>query len=161
RFRLPAMFGDGCDLYASSADGRFQAVRKIPAINARAVLAAPVELTLLPAREHEVVVVSEGRPAAGVQVVGSGHSFQVRGVTRPDGKGRLKIPAEGRLQELAAWHPTLGAVGRRGLDRRPLGDKTEMTLFPTAPHTIRVVDPDGNPVGGLELAVNVCPEDSD
>ncbi|APW61834.1 sigma-70 family RNA polymerase sigma factor [Paludisphaera borealis] len=161
RFQLPGVFGNGCDLHASSADGRHQMVRKIPSIAARAVLASPVELTLLPALDHEVVVVSEGRPVAGAQVVASGTSFQVQGVTGQDGKARLRLPAEERLRELVAWHPTLGAGGKRDLDDRPREDKTELSLLPPAPHRIRVIDVDGKPVGGLELAVSFHPEDSD
>ncbi|MDR3623167.1 MAG: sigma-70 family RNA polymerase sigma factor [Paludisphaera borealis] len=163
RFQLRGMFANGCNLHASSADGGFQTVRKITSVAARTELSAAVELTIQPVLGHEVVVLSEGRPAAGVQVVASGTNFQAQGVTGRDGKARLRLPAEEPLRELVAWHPTLGAGGKRDpkKKKRPREARTELSLLPPAPHTIRVVDADGKPVGGLELGVSFHPEDSD
>lgn len=161
RFRLRGMFGNGCNLHASSADGRFQMVRKISSVDVRTTLAAPVELTLEPTAEHEVVVLAEGRPAAGVQVVAWGDFSRGQGSTGTDGKVRLRLPAKDRLAGFVAWHPTLGAGGRRAADSRVLESKAQLSLLPPAPHTIHVVDVDGKPVGGVELALNVRTEDSD
>src|SRR4029079_12895998 len=77
RFQFQGMFGNGCNLHASSADGRHQTVTRVPSIAARTVFTTPLEVTLAPALAHEVRVLSEGRPVAGVQVVGGGPTFRV------------------------------------------------------------------------------------
>ena len=155
------MFGNGCRLHASSADGSYQTVLKVRSVATRTALAAPLELTLLPALHHGVTVLSEGRPVAGAQVAALGLDFQVQGVTGQDGKVRLRLPAKERLSELVAWHPTLGVSGKQDLEDRPREGATELSLLPPAPLTIHVVDVDGKPVGGLELGVSVRTEDSD
>ena len=125
------------------------------------MFAAPLELTLLPALHHEVTVLSEGRPVAGAQVAAWEPISRFKGVTGQDGKVRLRLPAKERLSELVAWHPTLGASGKRDLENRPREGTTELSLLPPAPHTIHVVDVDGHGIGGVELGVSVHPEDSD
>ena len=72
----------------------------------------------------------------------------------------FRLPAKERLSELVAWHPTLGATGKRDLENRPREGTTELSLLPPAPHTIHVVDVDGHGIGGVELGVSVHPEDS-
>ncbi len=162
RFELRGVFGGGCALQASSADGGLMAVRRIASGDVRAVQSNPVELTLRPAIEHEVVVLSGGKPAAGARVTAFLPDLGMeQGVTGQDGKARLRLPAGGGFNRLAAWHPTLGVAGKGTLRGRVPGDQTELSLLPPAPHTIRVVDPDGGPVGGLELGVSFHPEDSD
>jgi RNA polymerase sigma factor (sigma-70 family) len=161
RFQLQAVFGFGCCLHVSSADGSYQTVLKVRTVAARTVFSAPLELTLLPALHHEVTVLSEGRPVAGAQVAAMGIEFQVQGVTGQDGKVRLRLPAKEQLSELVAWHPTLGAMGKRDLENHPREGTTELSLLPPAPHTIHVVDVDGRGIGGVELGVSVHPEDSD
>ena len=140
RFQLQAVFGNGCRLHASSADGSFQTVLKVSSVATRTVFASPLELTLLPVVDHQVTVLAEGRPVAGAQVAASGIDFQVQGVTGPDGKVRLRLPAKERISELAAWHATLGVSGKQELEDRPLEGTTQLSLLPPAPHTIRVID---------------------
>ncbi len=130
------------------------------AVRSVSVSATPVELTLTPAIKHEVFVLAEGRPAESVQVVASGHAFQVRGVTEADGKLRLQLPVSDRLQELVAWHPELGVGGVSELDEHAPAERTQLSLMPPGPLKIRVVDPDGGPVRGLELGVSLRTEDS-
>ena len=162
RFQLRGMFGNGAQLYARSADTNHQTTLIIPAMAVRSVSASatPVELKLTPAIKHEVLVLAEGRPAEHAQVVASGHAFQVRGVSGADGKLRLQLPASERLQELVAWHRELGVGGVRDLDERAPEERTQLSLMPPGPLLIRVVDPDGVPVRGLELGVSILPDDS-
>ena len=161
RFQLRAMFGNGGRLHLTSADGSLQAVLKVSSLATRTVFAVPLELTLLPALNHQVTVLAEGRPVPGAHVAALGADFQVEGVTGQDGKARLKLPAKDRLSELVAWHPTLGVSGKRDLADRPREGATELSLLPPAPHRVRVVDLDGKGVSGLELAISVHPENSD
>jgi hypothetical protein len=162
RFQLRGMFGNGAQLYARSADTNHQTTLIIPAMAVRSVSvsATPVELTLTPAIKHEVLVLAEGRPAESAQVVASGHAFQVRGVCGVDGKLRLQLPASERLQELVAWHRELGVGGVRELDEPAPAERTQLSLMPPGPLLIRVVDPDGGPVRGLELGVSLGTDDS-
>jgi Thioredoxin-like len=162
RFQLRGIFGNGAQLYGRSADTNHQKTLIIPAMAVRSVSASPtpVELKLTPAIKHEILVLAEGRPAEHAQVVASGHSFRVRGATGADGKLRLQLPASERLQELVAWHRELGVAGVRGLEERAPEERTQLSLMPPGPLRIRVVDPDGGPVRGLELGVSILPDDS-
>jgi hypothetical protein len=155
RFQLRGMFGNGAHLYARSADGTHQTTLRISSLAARSASATPVELTLAPAVNHEVVVLADGRPVEGAHVVASGMEFHVHGVTGADGQLKLRLPARGRLQEVVAWHRRMGVSGARELEARPASDKTELTLSPPGPLWIRVVDPDDHPVPDLELAISV------
>ena len=161
RFQLQGVFQGGGRLHVSSPDGSFQAVLNVPSVATRTVFASPLELTLSPALTHRVTVLSQGRPAAGALVAATATGFHVQGVTGQDGKVRLRLPAKERLSELVAWHPTLGTIGKRALENRPREGTTELSLLPTAPHTIHVVDVDGRGIGGVELGVSVHPEDCD
>jgi len=163
RFQLQGVFEDGGRLHVSSADGSYQAVLKVPSVATRTVFASSLELKLLPALTHQVTVLSQGRPAARAHVaaVGNRADFLVQGVTGEDGKVRLRLPVEEPLSELVAWHPTLGATGKRDLKNRPLERTTELSLMPPGPHTIHVIDVDGHGIGGLELGVSVRPEECD
>ena len=165
RFELRGVFGGGCDLHASSADGSLQTVLKTPSAATRDAFAVPVELTLQPAIDHEVDVLSGGKPVSGATIMalafGLDTNFQVQGVTGQDGKARLRLPADQGFNCLVAWHPVLGVGARGSLRGRLLGKKAELSLLPPAPHTIRVVDPDGNPVPGLELGVHFATQDSE
>jgi hypothetical protein len=160
RFQFQAMLGNGCTLHASSPDGGYQAVLRIPSVDTRTVLRNPLDLTLLPALNHGVTVRADGRPVTGAQVAAQGTNYQVEGVTGRDGKVRLKLPAKERISKVVAWHPTLGVGGSRDLEDRPREATTELSLLATAPCTIRVVDLDGNPIVGLVLSVSVRTEDT-
>ena len=162
RFQLRGMFGNGAQLYGRAADTNHQATLIIPAMAVRSVSAsaAPVELKLTPAIKHEVLVLAEGRPAKGAEVVASGHAFRVRGATGADGKLPLQLPASERLRELVAWHRELGVAGVRGLEERAPEERTQLSLMPPGPLLIRVVDQDGGPVRGLALGVSIRPDDS-
>jgi hypothetical protein len=155
------MFELGGRLHLSSANGSYQTVLNVPSVATRTVFASPLELTLLPALNHAVTVLSEGRPVMGAHVAAVGTDFHVQGVTGADGKVRLRLPAKVRLSELVAWHPTQGAIGIRDLENRPREGTTELSLLPPAPQTIHVVDLDGHGIGGLELGVSVRPEECD
>jgi hypothetical protein len=161
RFRLDGVFGEGARLHIDSADGKHQAIRMVSPVAIRVAARSPVEITLSPAVTHEVTVLSDGGPVKGAQIAGSGTDFKVQGVTGQDGKAQLQHPAVEPLQRLSAWHPVLGASGMRDLEDRLPHGMTQLTLLAPGPHTIRVVDPDGKAIGGLELALNAQAEGSD
>lgn len=154
RFQIQDVFGDGIPLHASSADGSYQAFFRMPAGAVRTSVADPVGLKLAPAITHDVIVVSQGRPVNGAHVAAIGAGFEVQGIAGEDGKARLRFPAGGKPLFVVAWHPELGADGVSDFPDRPGGDATRLSLLPTKPHKIRVVDVDGEGVGGLELGVN-------
>ena len=151
------MFGNGCRLHVSSADGSYQTVLKILSAATRTVFAAPVELTLLPALDR-VGHRSVGRsPGGGSTCRRPGNRIsRFKALRAETAKLRLRLPAKERLTELVAWHPTLGVNGKRNLEGIPPAGATELSLLPPAPQRIRVVDVDGKPIGGLELGVS-CP----
>jgi hypothetical protein len=161
RFELQGMFGNGAQLHASSADGEHQATQIIPAAVVRSAPATPIALNLTPAIRRAVIVRAEGRPVEGALVVASGHAFRVQGITGPDGKVQLRLPAQDPLGKLIAWHRELGVQGARDLSTRSARDRAQLTLLPPGPLRIRVVDPDGQPVRDLELGINVRANDSD
>jgi hypothetical protein len=161
RFQLQGLFGSGAKLHVISADGNHQATYGFSALAARVTFASPLKLTLSPSATHEVAVVSSGRPVKGAEVAGSTATVEVHGITGQDGKVQLQHPAREPLEKLSAWHPELGVGGVRDLADRLPHDKTELSLLPPGPHTIRVVSAEGKPVGGLELGINVCPEEFD
>lgn len=161
RFQLQDVFGNCGRLHASSADGKYQTTLMVPSAAVRTSFASEMTLKLAPALTHEVIVLSGGRPVEGAHVAATGQQFHIRGVTGRDGKVTLRLPATDPLTGLVAWHPDLGINGTRRLEGLPLRDATRWTLLPPSPHTIRVVDLDGKPIGGLELSVAVRTEDSD
>lgn len=162
RFQLRDIFENCARLHASSADGKHQTTLMVSSAAARTSFASGVDLSLSPALTHEVIVLSGGRPVEGARVAATGQQFKVCGVTGRDGKVKLQLPATERLTTLVAWHPELGVNGADNLNKLPPTDTTNLALLPPAPHTIRVIDPDGKPVGGLELnIIGVRTEDSD
>jgi hypothetical protein len=162
RFELHGLFGNGARLHASSADGDQQATRLLGSDAVRSVVAAgPIVLKLAPASRRAVMVRAEGRPVEGAIVDASGTAFRVRVRSGPDGKAHLRLPADAKLEELVAWHPTLGVQGARDLDSASARDRGLLSLMPPAPLTIRVVDPEGKPVSGMSLGVSVRTDDSD
>ena len=158
RFRLDGVFGNGAFLHATTADGALQASRMIPAAAVRS--ASPIALTLAPSIPHEITVLSDDRPTPGVHVAARGIAFRVDGLTGEDGKVVLRFPEGEQLEGMVAWHPELGVDGVYNLGGGPPPASTQMALHPTRPHQILVVDPDGNPVEGLELGVSVSVADS-
>jgi RNA polymerase sigma factor (sigma-70 family) len=161
RFVLRGMFGNGSRLHARSTDGSHQAVLMVSSVAARTTFGSPLTLRLAPSITRELTVLSEGRPVARAHVVASGSDFKARGVTGGDGKVQLRLPVDGVVTELVAWHPALGVNGKRDRAARISLDDCRLSLLPQAPHKIHVVGVDGKAVVGLELAVSVQTEDSD
>jgi len=155
RFELQDMFGTAVQLYVTSADGNYQTVNSASAASARTLFASPIEIKLAPAKVHEVIVRSEGKPVEGAHVAASGSPlFQVAGVTDTDGKVRLLIPAAAEISTLAAWHPKLGVDGLYAAKGRPTVDMSQLSLRTPTLRTVKVVDAEGKGVGGLDLAVD-------
>src|SRR5262249_40132576 len=120
-----------------------------------------IVLNLAPTIKRAVIVRAEDRPVEGALVVASGHAFRVQGITGPDAKVQLRLPAQEPLQELVAWHRELGVQGARDLDTRSARDRGQLSLLPPGPLRIRVVDPDGQPVRDLERGITVGTNDAD
>jgi hypothetical protein len=161
RFRLTGDFCDDCRLFVHSADARNQLAYRLSASDARERLTKPVELKLAPAREHVVSVSSEGKPVAGVHVAAAGFSFHMNGVTGQDGKATLHILDDEKLVEVVAWHPKLGAAGRRDLTQGLAGTQSQLSLLEPAAFKVRVIDQNGQAVGDVELAASVNVEGMD
>ncbi len=157
-FRSGAFSETATQLHARSADGTYQTTLRISAVAVRKSSTAPLELTLVPAVEHEVTVVAEARPVEGAHVAASGMVSTTFGVTRPDGKVRLLLPPNDPLRDLDAWHPDLGVGGLGRQASRTTQNATQLTLLPPSPLRIRVVDPAGKPVSGLELGASFANE---
>jgi len=149
--RLDGVFGGGAKIWARSADGAYQATKTVPRSLVRSAVARPIELELLPAVSHEFSVLSRGRPVAGAHVAVIGVTFRARGVTTEDGKCRIRFPSDGILRGLVAWHAESGVASRRDWQGDDLTRPTQVSLVPHVPHTVRVVDTVGHPVGGLEI----------
>jgi hypothetical protein len=160
RFQLQGVFGEGIRLHVTSADGSYQQVIAVPASAARTTLLSPIHVTLAKAVLHEVSVLADGRAVKDADVIGWGSNFESHGVTDQDGKVQLRLPAGETLELLCAWHPELGVCGLRDRDERGLEGATQLALLPPGPYTIHVLDEKGRGIGGLELALNVCPENS-
>ncbi|MGD9720075.1 MAG: thioredoxin family protein [Pirellulales bacterium] len=160
RFELRDIFGNGATLYVRSADGAHQTTRRVDYVAVRSVFGAPIELKLEPATAHEVTVSANGKPAADVTVVCSGHGFIAEAVTGMEGKARLLVPATAEVTELAGWHGELGVDGVRTADDLPNVDLTRLNLRAPKSHVVRVVDSDGKPVGDLELGVSARMNDN-
>jgi hypothetical protein len=156
RFSFRALYGLGARLHARTADGRLQKTLMISAPAVRSVSRSELTLTLAAAVAHEVTVVAEGRPVTGAWVTASGIAFEVHDATGPDGKVRLFLPADEPLIALTAWHPERGAGGLRKSRSRGTQNRTQLVLLRPKQLKIRVVDPAGEPVSGVELTASVA-----
>lgn len=160
RFRLTADFGFDCRLHAHSADMAHQTTLRVPEVLARQQSATPIEMKLIPAREHVVTVTTENTPVQGAQVAATGFNYQVHGVTDKEGKAKLQVPSGALLTALVAWHPRFGAAGLRDLDHGIAPFSSKLALLPPRPHTIRVVDTEGRAVPNLRLGVAILTDAS-
>jgi hypothetical protein len=156
-FELTDVFGFDCRLHVRSHDGMQQLAWRVPALETRTRFAEPVELTLQPADEQSVVVTSQGQPVEGVTVIASGEGtdFRVTAVTAADGRAVLRIPSGGQINWISAWHATLGVDTWGSKEGEPVPETVEFALRPTAPQTIRFVDPAGNPVPDVAFTCGI------
>lgn len=155
RVTIRGLFGHGVNLHASTADGKLQACLKIPASETRSKLSAPMVLTLQPAVEHQVSVMSEGTAVQGASVSISGTCFEVSGATEANGIVTLVVPVNERIERASAWHPERGVGGIWRLPDSPLESSTKLSLQPVAPISVRVVDDHNNAVPDLALCVTM------
>jgi hypothetical protein len=150
---MRGVFGGTVKIQARSPDGAHQAAKIVPASEVRFTATRPIELTLLPAASHEVTVLSRGQPVEGARLVAVGPMFRAGGVTDKDGKCRIRFPAGQKLDDLAAWYPELGVARRSDREGGIPEPATSLTLLEPAPYTIRVVDPDDQPVSGERIGM--------
>ncbi|HEV3298609.1 MAG TPA: hypothetical protein VG055_03170 [Planctomycetaceae bacterium] len=111
-------------------------------------------------RTLDVRVTFEGKPVAGAQVVAIEVESQIRAVTDRDGKCQLRLAADGKLASIIALDARLGVGGRSFRFRTvPTQPRTtlEIPLAPAEPHTIRVIDHQGNAVRLASIAVSGIP----
>jgi hypothetical protein len=105
----------------------------------------------------DVRVTFDNKPVAGAQVVAIDVDNRVRAVTDRDGKAQIRLAPDGKLNCIVALDSKLGLGGRwfgftRKVPTTP-GMLLELSLAPAEPHTIRVVDDEGNPVRLASIAV--------
>lgn len=155
RVSIRGVFGHGVNLHARTADGKFQATLKIPASETRTKLSAPMVLTLQPAVEHQVSVMSEGMAVAGASVTVSGTCFEVSGTTEANGIVSLAVPVNERVERASAWHAERGVGGIWKHPDSPPELSTTLSLHPVAPISVRVVDDHNNAVPDLALCVTM------
>ena len=155
RFQLADLFGNSASLQATTADGKEQAVFWVATLDTRARLRSEVEMKLATAVARQFVVRSGEKPVSGAHVRATTRlGFGAEGVTSSDGTVVLHTPADEKLWGVTAWHPTLGAQSkavRNDGKERPEAELFDLTLYPPAPYTLQVVDPQGQPVAGLSL----------
>ena len=153
RFELRHVFGNYCGIHAHTRDWRQQAWLVMSGGHARSALKEPVELKLMPAREQQVVVNSQGRPVGGVKLVATGAPFRVEGTTGIDGRALLWIPQGLDWHDIDAWDAKLGGAEIRCYSpSRPSG-VIELALRPPQPHTIHMVDQGRNPMRNLRFSL--------
>jgi hypothetical protein len=120
--------------------------------------AGPADRTL------DVRVTFEGKPVEGAQVVAIEVENQIRAVTDRDGKCQVRLDADRKLASIIALDARLGFGGRsffsRTVPTRP-GTVVEIALAPAKPHTIRVIDHQGNAVRLASIAVSGIPIGND
>jgi hypothetical protein len=156
RFELSGQFEYGCSLHVRSVDESQQATVQISPGEARTRLAKPIDFKLAPAKERLVMVTSRlGQPVAGAHVAAEGSSYRAEGVTADDGTVRMRLPAPGDLRWIVAWHPTLGVAGRLDYEKGLKDESFQLVLLPRAPHTIRLLAVDAQPVANLSFGVSV------
>jgi hypothetical protein len=161
RFQVRGVFGNTARLHARSADGALQATRMISSDAVRAASESELQMTLAPAVDHEILVLAEGHPVEGAEVVAWGDPFRVRSATGKDGRVVLRIPAGDRIGQVIAWHPQHGLRAWSDLEVGPPTTRTELILHAPAPFLVRVLDPDDRPIPNLELGVNVLAQSED
>jgi beta-lactamase regulating signal transducer with metallopeptidase domain len=155
RFQLKHAFDTNYALHAHTPDSRLQATLAVDW-----ALEQQVEMKLSPTHDQRVLVKSGGKPVAGARVVATaatarGPYFLVKETSGSDGMATLWLPVTEDLQ-IDAWHPQLGVaqarfVGKNQKDRPP--QIVELAFLPPKPHTIRVVDQVGKPVGNLRISL--------
>ena len=99
-----------------------------------------------------------GTPRGGCPGLRLGDRFHERGVTGPDGK---VLCSSLQMIHFASWSPGTRQLGVGGLEDRAgrtAQNATQLTLLPPSPLKIRVVDPAGKPVSGLELGASFANE---
>ncbi len=145
------VFVNALRMHVTTQDQRFQAALLVPQIAVRQLLVNPPEITLEPAAAHRVQVLSSGGPVAGAIVVLEGEGFRCRSTTAADGFCIIRYPQAAQPRKIVAWHPRLGCAATEDLK----GSETQITLLPAAPHTVRVVDTEGNPIAGKMIRASV------
>ena len=159
------VFFNGVRVYARSADGKHQSVWQSESPDTRNLLSKPISIELAPAASHTVTVLRDAKPVGKATVMGEGTNFVTQTKTDSTGVAKLLYPANAELDELVAWHSTLGVNGIRNSDNdyrkretQVEGDSSTISLRPPAPLTIRLLDQNEDPVPGIKMGVSVRPE---
>ncbi len=95
----------------------------------------------------DVRVTIEGRPVAGAEVAVSDVEYCVRALTDRDGHAKLRVAPDGKITAIVALDVRLGLGGTSFVLRTSptrAGTVLELPLAPAEPHTIHVVDDNGN-----------------
>ena len=156
RFETADRFENGVHLHVRTADGGQQATLILGASSVRATVNAPQEIKLSPATAHKVSVTAVGKPVAHVDVVATGSNFTASSTTDSGGIAEVRIPAGTSLRSVAAFHPALGVGGTFFREGSVPKDSYKIELQPPAPHEIRVIDENGEPVPNFEFGVDAA-----
>ncbi|TWT33710.1 hypothetical protein KOR34_35430 [Posidoniimonas corsicana] len=154
RYELRGVFGNGLRLHAASADRSEQTVRMIASPEIRLAAEDSVDLRLSPATEQRVQLTAQHGSTAGVLVMASGMGFETHGRTDASGAVTLNVPAEHAVNSIVAWSPDAGVGGSRSPDGAAVRQDALVTLHPVAEHVVRMVDEQGAPVAGVEVAAS-------
>ena len=126
-------------------------------INTQAAIGGPppVEKSAEWSPTLTVRVTSDNKPVAGAGFHLLLHDVHTA-LTERDGLARVTLPADGKVNGLSTVHPQLGmGAVWFGFPAKPptAGGPFPLELTPPGPHTVRVVDPDGQPVPHVRCVV--------
>ncbi|HEY2838404.1 MAG TPA: hypothetical protein VGJ26_04605, partial [Pirellulales bacterium] len=156
RFQVSDRFENGVHLHVRSADNREQIVYQMPAPSVRVQSRTPHHIKLSPASLHKVSVLVAGQPVADAEVALTGTGFTATAKTDSAGQAEVAIPQGASLRGVAALHSSRGVGGQFFREGSVPQESYVIELQPTAPHEIRVVDDDDQPVAGLEFGVHAA-----
>jgi hypothetical protein len=158
-FHLTGGFEGGIPICARTPDGSQQVIFTLSPLEVRTTVRSPQTINLVPAQASTVQVTLNGVPVPDAQIAMSGAEFVSTASTDSGGQAKLRFPANAMILGVAAWHPTLGVCGVTARGGGPAQESYQLELLPPAPHEVRVVDENGQPIAGLEFGVDVATGD--
>ncbi|HTM55562.1 MAG TPA: thioredoxin family protein [Pirellulales bacterium] len=159
RFQFSDRFQMGVQLHAHTADGREQATYQMAAPLVRVGSKTRQEIKLRPATLLKVSVVADRQPIADADVAVTGFGFTATAKTDRAGQAEIFYPAGAKLRSVAALYASRGVGGQFFREGSEPKDLYTIELQPTAPHEIRVVDDNDQPIAGLEFGASAASGD--
>lgn len=156
RFQFSDRFQFGVQLHARTADGREQATYQMPAPLVRVGSKTRQEIKLRPATLLKVSVVADRQPIAEADVAVTGFGFTATAKTDRAGHAEIFYPEGAKLRSVAALYASRGVGGQFFREGSESKNSYTIELQPTAPHEIRVVDDNDQPIAGLEFGAHAA-----